>query len=369
MIPTLPRVPTLLALAALACAPGARLTAEEQLKLASGDIVTGELVKETATAVDLRRKLLVKHMVKVSITSIPKDQITSRSKVPDAPELYKTRSAGVGDSMEEQCALARWCIEHVLVDQAVVHTGKAADAAPDSPLVAKLYTDLGFVKTPDGKWAKEDEYLAQTGQVDLGGKIMSPAEAEARKTLYRANAEDVAAAQQVKDLQFVVDHYAERITDTQKKLDTAKSTQSEAQARAKSAQAQAEAAAKRAANNKGQNGNGNGYGTNGRRGGQQQQQAQTAGDPAAEYAQASTDAETATRDVTTLTRRLASLQQTLDKAKADLPAAKERLTKADADLDKAKAGVPGADKSDKPADAGTVAKTPGEAPGKTAAAK
>ncbi len=368
MIRTLPRVPTLLALAAaLACAPSAWLTAEEQLKLASGDIVTGELVKETATAVDLRRKLLVKHMVKVSITSIPKDQITSRSKVPDAPELYKTRSAGVGDSMEEQCALARWCIEHVLVDQAVVHTGKAAEAAPDSPLVAKLYTDLGFVKTPDGKWAKEDEYLAQTGQVDLGGKIMSPAEAEARKTLYRANAEDVSAAQQVKDLQFVVDHYAERITDTQKKLDTAKSTQSEAQARAKSAQAQAEAAARRAANNKGQNGNGNGngYGTNGRRGGQQQQ-AQTSGDPAGDYAQASSDAESATRDVTTLTRRLANLQQTLDKAKADLPAAKERLTKADADLDKAKAGVPGADKG---TDAGTVAKTPSDAPAKTAAAK
>ncbi len=357
-----PRIPAplVLALAALSCAPGERLTAEEQLKLANGDVVTGELVKETTTTLDLRRTLLVKHMVKVSITSIHKDQILSRAKVPDAPELYKTRSAGVGDSMEEQCALARWCIEHVLVDQAVIHTGKAAEAAPDSPMVARLYTDLGFVKTPDGKWMKEDEYLTQTGQVDLGGKIMSPAEAEARKSLYRATSEHDAAAQQVKDLQFVVDHYGERITDTQKKLDAAKSAQGESQARAKSAQAQAEAAARRAAANKAQNGNG--YGNNGRRGGQQQQ-AQTSGDPAGEYAQANTDAESAARDLATCTRRLASLQASLEKAKADLPAAKERLTKADAELDKAKAGVPGGDA------AHAAVKPNADAPAKTAAAK
>src|SRR5271156_688021 len=141
--PALPRRAGLLALALACCGTAPALLAEEEIHLASGEVVTGELINETSTPLEIRRQVLIKHSAVVATVNIDKDQITRREKVASAAEQYKIRQKSTPDTLEAHIALARWSVDHCLVKEAAENAQRADDIDSDNPLVNKLFGELG----------------------------------------------------------------------------------------------------------------------------------------------------------------------------------------------------------------------------------
>jgi hypothetical protein len=318
------------------CGAGA-LVAEEEVHLASGEVVVGELLTETSTSLEVRRTVLIKHTAVPATVTIAKDQITRREKVPSFAAQYAARAKTTMDTLEGHLALARWSIDHCLVKEAAANAQRADDLDSDNPLVLKVFSDLGYIKEKDA-WVREDEYLARTGLVDYQGKIMTPAEAEKAKAIFAANQEHDDATQAIKDDQFYLAHGDEKVKELSDKLDKDKADQAKAKGDATAAKARIDADNKKAADlanqpqQPGGNNNGNGYGN--RRNGQAaqtpaQQVAKDLADASAAYDKANDDQKAADRLVASETKKLAQLQAAVSKAKDDLPMQQDRLKKAD----------------------------------------
>ena len=188
------------------------LGADEQVFLGSGEVVIGELIRESPTEIEIRRLVLVKRVPVPTSIILQKNQISRRVPVPSPLERYAARVKQAADTLEGQCAMSRWCMENCLMDQALVHARKADGLDDQNPIVAKLFADLGYLKDK-GQWVKESDFLSQTGQVDFNGKIMSPAEADQRKALILATSARDQLAQQIKDAEWVIANHGEKITD------------------------------------------------------------------------------------------------------------------------------------------------------------
>jgi hypothetical protein len=347
--------PLLPMLATLALVPwGGPLLAEEEIRLSSGEVVMGELVKETDTTVEVKRLVLIKHVPTATTVSLPKNLITRRQKVPPLTEQYQARIKNAADSLESQCAIARWCIEKCLMVEALEHTRKADAEDAGNPIVAKLFTDLGYVKDGDA-WVKEEDYLAKTGKVALNGKIMTPEEAEKSKGLARAAMERDTVAQQIKDAEWTISNSEGKLKEATERLAKAKEAQGQAKGDSSGAKARQDALNKRIANRA--NGNGNGGNGNGNRNNQTQAAAEAdqkaLQEATATLSKATQELKEADRAVTEAEHRLAAIKQALEKAKADLPALKDRKVKADEDLAKLQGKAP-------PAENGAEAKPDGK---------
>ncbi len=334
----------LIAIAVACCGLTPALMAEEEVHLASGEVVTGELITETSTALEIRRQVLIKHNAVSATVNIAKDQITRREKVPAFSEQYKTRQKSTPDTLEGHIALARWSADHCLIAEAAQNAQRADDIDSDNPLVNKLFGDLGYVKIKE-QWVREDEYLAKNGLVDYQGKIMTPAEAEKAKAIYLANQEHDDATQAIKDDQFYMAHGDEKVKELSDKLEKEKADASKAKGEVTAAKARIDADNKRQADlaNQQANANGNGNGNNNgggygnRRNNQQQatpaqQVAKDLADATAAFEKATEDQHSADRLVASDQRKLTALQAAVAKSKDDLPVQQERLKKADADI-------------------------------------
>jgi len=253
----------LIAIAIACCGLAPTAYAEEEVHLASGEVVTGELITETATTLQIRRQLLIKHNAVAATVNIDKDQITRREKVPSFAEQYKTRQKATPDTLEGHIALARWSADHCLIAEAAQNAQRADDIDSDNPLVNKLFGDLGYVKIKD-QWVREDEYLAKNGLVDYQGKIMTPAEADKAKAIFLANQEHDDATQAIKDDQFYMAHGDEKVKELTDKLEKEKADAAKAKGDVTAAKARIDADNKKQADlaNQQANANGNGNGNN-----------------------------------------------------------------------------------------------------------
>lgn len=178
-------------LAILALTSVATLTAAQQveLKLRTGAVVKGDLVSEDNDKVVVKTTAVGKSGKAMSMTMpYKRADIAEVIMLADAESVYRTKSAAA-TTAADFLALAQWCREQNMVDQAVEHAKKsvALDATQQSAVA--LLGELGWMQV-DGKWVKEAEALAAQGKVRVQGKIMTVAEAEALK----ASAQKEAAA-------------------------------------------------------------------------------------------------------------------------------------------------------------------------------
>ncbi len=323
------------ALFAWSAAPPAA-AAEEEILLVSGERVTGEVITDGATTLEVRRLVLVKHNAVPATVIIAKDQITHREKVPSAAIQYQARAKGIPDTVEGHVALARWSISHCLVKEAADNAKRADDLDSDNPMVTHLFKDLGYINQKD-TWVREDEYLAANGLVDYMGKIMTPAEAEKAKATYAATQEHDAATQAVKDDEFYLAHGEDKVKELSDKLDKEKADQSKAKDEAAAAKTRIDDDNKKLADLANQPKQPAPQPTGGRRGNQQpqltpaQQATKDLADATTAYEKASDDQKTADRLVTSDQRKLTTLQAAVAKSKDDLPIQQARLKKADDD--------------------------------------
>ena len=290
-----------------------------EVRVTNGDIITGEVGAETATTIELKRTLLLHHKPTVTAIIVPKSTITKRTEVPSITEQYNARRAAAGTSVFEQGSLARWCVDRALVEQALVHTKLAEAEDSTSPIVAKLYSDLGFTKVNDA-WVNEDEHLANTGLVKFGDKVMTKEEAAAAKDQITKASANIRLDQQVKDAEWLIKSGEKKLTETTEKRDNAKSELAKAQADAQGAQSrraqleksiEAAAAASKNQNNR--------------------KQQQTNNDQAS-LQEATNDLSKATstqqkwkRELTSSEEALARLKVSIEKAKVALPELKKQL--------------------------------------------
>jgi hypothetical protein len=312
------------------------LMAEEEILLVSGERVSGEVISENGSSLELRRLVLVKHNAVQATVTIAKDQITHREKVPSAAAQYLARAKDTPDTLEGHVALARWSISHCLVKEAADNAKRADDIDSDNLLVTRLFKDLGYVKEKDA-WVREDEYLAANGLVDYMGRIMTPAEAEKAKAIYADTQEHDAATQAVKDDEFYLAHGEDKIKELTDKLDKEKADQSKAKDEATAAKTRIDDDNKKAADLANQPAQPAPAPTGGRRGNQQaqvtpaQQLAKDLAEATAAYQKATDEQHTADHLVASDQRKLTTLQAAVGKAKDDLPIQQARLKKADDD--------------------------------------
>jgi hypothetical protein len=293
-----------------------------EVRVTNGDVITGEVGEETATTIELKRTLLLHHKPTISAIIVPKNTITKRTAVPSFTEQYEARRATTGTTIFEQGALARWCVDRALVDQALVHTKLAEAEDSNSPIVAKLYSDLGFTKVNDA-WVNEDEHLANTGLVKVGDKVMTKEEAAAAKEqIIKTNA-NTRLDQQVKDAEWLIKSGEKKLAEATEKRDTAKSELAKAQADVQGAQSRRdqlekriEAAAAASAAGKNQN---------------NRKQQQTNNDQASlqeaanDFSKASSAQQKWKKELASSEDVLARLKVSIEKAKAALPELKKQL--------------------------------------------
>ncbi len=250
-------IPALALLFGTAGLLGAATTVE--VRVTSGDLITGEVVEETASTLELKRLVLIKHKpVETSIT-LNKSTITTRKEVPPLLAQYETRRTSAPSTLLGQCALARWCLDRALTEPALVHTRAAEQLDRFSPIVNKLYADLGYLKIDDA-WVRESDHLASTGKVKVGDTVMSKEEAALAKEQTTKAGANARIEQQIRDAEWVIKTSERKLEEATERRDKAKSELATAEADAKGAanrkeqaQKRMEARAGKAQNNRTQN--------------------------------------------------------------------------------------------------------------------
>jgi hypothetical protein len=145
----------------------APLPAEDELHLANGAVIVGEIIAETPSAVQIRTQAMIKHTPLAATLTIDRDQIENRLTVPSFAEQYQARAALSANTPEGHLALARWCIERCLVAEAEANVKRADGLDPYNPLVAQFFKELGFVREHD-QWVREDDPSAKGAALARG---------------------------------------------------------------------------------------------------------------------------------------------------------------------------------------------------------
>jgi len=250
-------IPALALLFGTAGLLGAATTVE--VRVTSGDLITGEVVEETATSLEIKRLVLIKHKAVETTITLSKSTITTRKEVPAITAQYETRRASAQSTLLGQCALARWCLDRALTEQSLVHTQQAEQLDRFSPLVTKLYTDLGYIKINDA-WVVESEHLASTGKVKVGDAVMTKEEAAAAKEQTIKAGANASIEQKIRDAEWAIKTGEKKLAEVTERRDAAKSELAKAEADAKGAtnrkeqiQKRQEARAGKPQNNRNQN--------------------------------------------------------------------------------------------------------------------
>ncbi len=294
------------------------LDAAVEIRLTSGDLMTGDIAQETDTTVQLKRVIMIRHKAVESTMTLQKSNITSRKEVPALTEQYKTRAAETPENVLSQCVLARWCYERALVEQSLQHTKIAEKLDNNNPIVAKLYNDLGFVKDEANGWISQDEYLAKTGKVSLGGTIMTKEEAELAKNKIIQNSSASRLEQQIRDAEYTIKNAETKVAEYTAQRDEAKGDVAKSKSDAAGAKNRIESLSKRAEERSKQQQN--------NRSQQNEKNDQAALSEAnATYSKATAEQKKSERELAAAEERLEKYKVTLDKAKKDLPGLKKQL--------------------------------------------
>jgi hypothetical protein len=321
------------AIALLLSTAGLRLDAATvEVRVTSGDLITGEVVRETDSVLEVKRMVVVRHKPVATSITLQKSTITMRKEVPTLAEQYEKRRAGAGSDLLARCSLARWCLERALTEQALVHTREAEQADRFSPMVAKLYNDQGWIQV-DGAWVNEDEHLAATGKVKVGDAVLSKEEAAAAKDQIAKAGATASIEQKIRDAEWAIKTNEKKITEATERRDKAKAELAKAEADLKGAQnrkeqleKRREARADRPNNNRSQD--------------QERQDTAALGEASSDASKASAAQKKWERELENAEEGLARVKAVVEKAKAALPELQKELA--------ASGGKPAEKAGDKP---------------------
>jgi hypothetical protein len=302
-----------------------RADAAVELRLNSGDVMVGELASEDDKNISLKRVIMVKNKVVETVVTVPKNTIAARKEVPSYKEQYKTRADNTPAVLLAQCSLARWCYERALLDEALVHTRKADALESHNPIVTKLFTDLGFVKE-DNTWISQDEYLAKTGKINVGGTLMTKEEAELAKTKTVQTITVARLEQQIRDAESLIKVSEGKVTEYQEQLAKAKSEGEKAKADANGAKNRMDQAQKRMEERNNQN-------SNNRTQEQNKRDVAAVAEAKSDFNKANSAQKKADKDTEVADERLKKYKSQLEKAKTELAELKKQLAEMTAKAD------------------------------------
>jgi len=178
---SLPRCALVLCLSALGTF-GSHLQAENvEVVFTSGERAYGELLSQSAGEVDITRIVYTRSRIITSQANYPGATVAAVIPVPSLLDYYQTRAKTTPDTYADQYALARWCFERGLQDQAFIHAKHLYDQDPTDESSQALLKEIGYV-LDDGQWLKEGAYASKHGLVNFDGRLMSPAQVELRRT-------------------------------------------------------------------------------------------------------------------------------------------------------------------------------------------
>jgi hypothetical protein len=313
-----------------------------EVRVTSGDLITGEVITETATTLELKRLVLIKHKpVETSIT-LTKSTITARKEVPPLTAQYETRRSTVQSTLLGQCALARWCLDRALTEQSLVHTRQAEQIDRFSPIVAKLYADLGYIKIDDA-WVVESEHLASTGKVKVGDTVMTKEEAAVAKEQTLKASANASIEQKIRDAEWVIKTSERKLEEATERRDKAKEELAKAEADGKGAANRKEQIAKRQEARAGRP-------QNNRNQNQEREDQASLQAANAEASRAGAAQKKWEKELENAEEALAKVKASIEKAKAALPELQKELAAAGGKPADGKEGEKGEKTSDKPAE-------------------
>lgn len=292
-----------------------------EVRVTSGDLITGEVVEETASTLELKRLVLIKHKpVETSIT-VNKSTITMRKEVPSITAQYETRRSTAPSTLLGQCAMARWCLDRALTEQALVHTRQAEQIDRFSAIVNKLYTDLGYIKIDDA-WVLESDHLASTGKVKVGDAVMTKEEAAAAKEQTIQAGANARLEQQIRDAEWVIKTGERKLEEATGRRDSAKTELAKAEADFKGAENRKQQAQKRLEARAGR------QQQNPRNQNREREDQATLQQAAADASRAGSAQKKYEKELENAEEALAKVKASIDKAKAALPELQKQLAAA-----------------------------------------
>jgi DNA repair exonuclease SbcCD ATPase subunit len=179
-------------LSLLALPRGAVSAEHVEIHTKDGRVLRGIITAEDERRVVLETRIASRTRDLVVQLPLALDQILTRQRIAAPEEEYERRKATVGDAPDAQLALAGWCRDSGLADQAVVHATRAWELEHGHAKAVELLHALGRYEHA-GRWLTEADYLAATGTVRYKDRFVSPEEAEAAKRA-EASAEDAREA-------------------------------------------------------------------------------------------------------------------------------------------------------------------------------
>jgi hypothetical protein len=138
-----------------------------EVHLKSGETILGVLVGEDTDSVTVRRTMRSRSG---SATADVHYQRSDLDDLMDLNQAYSEKASHVGSTVPAQLALAHWCTERELTDQAATHAIAAATIDRSNEDAHTLLTSLGYIQI-SGKWLKEDDYLESHGLARYLDKI------------------------------------------------------------------------------------------------------------------------------------------------------------------------------------------------------
>jgi predicted nucleic acid-binding Zn-ribbon protein len=295
-----------------------QLQAAVEIRTTSGDVIIADIVEETDTTLKLKRHVMIRHKPIESTITLQKLTITARKEVPSLVDQYKVRAAETPEEVLAQCVLARWCFERALVEQSLNHTQIAQKLDSSSPIVSKLYGDLGYVKDENGAWIGQEEYLTKTGKVSYGGTLMTKEEAEQAKLKLVQTGSIKTIEQQIRDAESSIKNAESKIAEYTAQRDEAKGGAAKAKSEAAGAKNQIEALTKRVEERSKQ-------GQYDRTKQNQNNDQAALAEANATYKKSSSEQKKFEREQAAAEERLEKYKATFEKAKKELPDLKKKL--------------------------------------------
>ncbi|MGE0706504.1 MAG: CAP domain-containing protein [Planctomycetota bacterium] len=142
----------------------------DKIVLVSGGKVEGTIVKETRKAVQIRKKSGI-------LVTVPRDEIDRIEKTDWKKLLGEKEQKLAKDDHDGRYALAVWCTDHALDEDAVRLCEAVIAQAKDHHDARKF---LGYAQV-DGKWLRGDELKKAQGLVQYKGKWVTPEERALRE--------------------------------------------------------------------------------------------------------------------------------------------------------------------------------------------
>jgi hypothetical protein len=172
----------------LLVAPGAAVAAADiELRTTAGDRLYGQVISQDGDVITINHIVWTRGGMLQGPLTIHKDHILEIEAADSLPALYAKHAKAATDSYPAQYALAKWCFERGLADQAFATAKRLYDDDPSDEVTQELIKNFGFV-LDHGAWVKEADYAKAHGLVAFEGRLLTPDQIALRKADYKAKA-------------------------------------------------------------------------------------------------------------------------------------------------------------------------------------